>query len=69
MNKIKSKQDLIDYLAALPDDWVPTQCVQWACPEVIEWGTGYKDQEIKQYVDIRLDGPTLIQRISMSADA
>ena len=62
MQKIETKADLIQFISGLPDDWHPTSCVTWRNPETVEVGTGYELKEITHYVEIRIDGPTMLGR-------
>lgn len=60
-DKIKTKADLIAFIQSLPDDWVPVQCVSWKVPEAVAVGFDYDVKEIRQHLEIRIDGPTLIK--------
>lgn len=62
MQKITSKKDLIRFIEGLPDDWKPSHCVSWRKPETVEIGTGYELREIEHYVEIRIEGPTTLER-------
>lgn len=53
--KIKTKADLIAFIQALPDDWVPTKCISWRSPEITV--KGCDEFEVRQYVEIEIEGP------------
>lgn len=62
--KIKTKADLVAFIQALPDNWVPTKCIQWHSPECVAVVQGGPDEyEARQYVEIEIEGPRVAATI------
>jgi hypothetical protein len=63
-DKIKTREDLCAYIMALPKGWEVTVCTDWRMPEIVGFCNTGDIQEIKRYLEIRIDGPSIVREIN-----